>query len=144
MPHKRAFTLIEVLAVVFVILILAAIVIPRIVVIRIQSIQQRNNYNGREIAAAVERLQWSGGALTNLHATPHFRLDHRGGLGGHLLCARAVLWKALRQEHGRVLRFRPLGALVARRNLPDLPNKHASPVQAQNKFPTILVHIQHS
>ena len=66
MPPKRAFTLIEVLAVVSVILILAAIVIPRIVVIRTQSIQQRNNYNGREIAAAVERLQWSGGALTNL------------------------------------------------------------------------------
>jgi len=66
MPPKRAFTLIEVLVVVFVILILVAIVIPRIVVIRTQSIQQRNNYNGREIAAAVERLQWSGGALTNL------------------------------------------------------------------------------
>ena len=66
MSHKRAFTLIEVLAVVFVIFILAAIVIPRIVVIRTQSIQQRNNYNGRQIAAAVERLQWDGGALTNL------------------------------------------------------------------------------
>ena len=66
MPYKRAFTLIEVLAVVFVIFILAAIVIPRIVVIRTQSIQQRNNYNGRQIAAAVERLQWDGGALTNL------------------------------------------------------------------------------
>jgi len=67
MPYKRAFTLIEVLAVVFVIFILAAIVIPRIVVIRTQSIQQRNNYNGRQIAAAVERLQWDGGALTNLY-----------------------------------------------------------------------------
>jgi prepilin-type N-terminal cleavage/methylation domain-containing protein len=66
MPQKRAFTLIEVLAVVFVIFILAAIVIPRIVVIRTQSIQQRNNYNGRQIAAAVERLQWDGDALTNL------------------------------------------------------------------------------
>ena len=66
MSHKRAFTLIEVLAVVFVIFILAAIVIPRIVVIRTQSIQQRNNYNGRQIAAAVERLQWDGGALSNL------------------------------------------------------------------------------
>jgi prepilin-type N-terminal cleavage/methylation domain-containing protein len=65
-PHERAFTLIEVLAVVFVILILAAIVIPRIVVIRTQSIQQRNNFNGRQIAAAVERLQWDGATLTNL------------------------------------------------------------------------------
>jgi hypothetical protein len=36
------------------------------VVIRTQSIQQRNNYNGRQIAAAVERLQWDGAALTNL------------------------------------------------------------------------------
>jgi type II secretory pathway pseudopilin PulG len=66
MPHERAFTLIEVLAVVFIIFILAAVVIPRIVVIRTQSIQQRNNYNGRQIATAVERLQWDGAALTNL------------------------------------------------------------------------------
>ena len=64
--QHRAFTLIEVLAVVSVIFILAAIVIPRIVVIRTQSIQQRNNCNSREVAAAVERYQWEGGVLTNL------------------------------------------------------------------------------
>jgi len=64
--QHRAFTLIEVLAVLSVIFILAAIVIPRIVVIRTQSIQQRNNCNSREIAAAVERFQMEGGSLTNL------------------------------------------------------------------------------
>ena len=65
-PDKRGFTLLEILAVVAVLFILAAIVIPRIVVIRTQSIQQRNNFNSRQLIAAVERLQWEGGVLTNL------------------------------------------------------------------------------
>ena len=63
---QRAFTVIETLAVVTVIVILAAIVIPRVVVLRQESTQQRNNFNARQIANAVERVQMEGGSLTNI------------------------------------------------------------------------------
>src|SRR5690349_9787809 len=65
-PAQRAFTVIEILAVVTVIVILAAIIIPRVVILRQQSTQERNNFNARQIANAVERLQLEGGSLTNI------------------------------------------------------------------------------
>ena len=63
---QRAFTVIEILAVVTVIVIVAAIVIPRVVLLRQESTQQRNNFNARQIANAVERVQMEGGSLTNI------------------------------------------------------------------------------
>jgi len=61
-----AFTVIEVLAVVTVIVILAGVIIPRVVILRQQSAQERNNFNARQIANAIERLQLEGGNVTNI------------------------------------------------------------------------------
>lgn len=63
---QRAFTVIEILAVVALIVVLAAVAIPRIVILRQQSTQERNNFNARQIAAAIERFQLEGGVLTNI------------------------------------------------------------------------------
>ncbi len=63
---QRAFTLIELLAVVAVIIILASVIIPRVVVLRQQSTQERNNLNARQIANAIERFQLEGGTVTNV------------------------------------------------------------------------------
>lgn len=63
---QRAFTLIENLAVVAVIIILASVIIPRVVVLRQQSTQERNNLNARQIANAIERFQLEGGIVTNV------------------------------------------------------------------------------
>lgn len=63
---QRAFTVIEILAVVTVIVILAAIIIPRVVILRQQSTQERNNFNARQIANAIERFQLEGGNVTNV------------------------------------------------------------------------------
>lgn len=62
----RAFTLIEVLAVIAVVVILVGLIIPRIVVLRRESTQERNNFNARAIANAIERVQLEGALLTNV------------------------------------------------------------------------------
>ncbi len=64
------------------------------------------------------------------HASRAARLDHRRRLPRHLLRARAAVRQARRQEHGRVLRVGPRGAVVARRPLDGrhhLQQRHAQP-----------------
>ncbi len=51
------------------------------------------------------------------YAASYTRLDHRVPVGRHLLRARALLRKALRKKHGRVLRLGPFGPVVAGRHL---------------------------
>lgn len=63
---QRAFTIIEILAVVAVIVILTAVIIPRVVILRQQSTQERNSFNARQIANAIERFQLEGGMVTNV------------------------------------------------------------------------------
>jgi len=63
---QRAFTVIEILAVVAVVVILAAVIIPRVVILRQQSTQERNNFNARQIANAIDRFQLEGGNVTNV------------------------------------------------------------------------------
>lgn len=62
---QRAFTLVEILAVVAIVILLLSIVIPRVVVLRRESTQERNNFNARQIANAIDRFQMEGNALTN-------------------------------------------------------------------------------
>ena len=64
------------------------------------------------------------------HASRAARLGHRRHLPRRLLRARAVVRQARRQEHGRVLRLGPRGAVVARRPVDgrhDLQQRHAQP-----------------
>jgi type IV pilus assembly protein PilA len=63
---QRGFTVIEILAVVAVIVILTAVIIPRVVILRQQSTQERNSFNARQIANAIERFQLEGGTVTNV------------------------------------------------------------------------------
>lgn len=63
--NQCAFTLIEILAVVAIVIVLLSIITPRVVVLRRESTQERNNFNARQIANAIDRFQMEGNALTN-------------------------------------------------------------------------------